>query len=378
MSDSKPQGLTHRRVVIKAGTGILTGGTGHLDRDAMSALVRQIAALHAAGGEPILLTSGAMATGRHILGVSRSRSRDIPFRQVLSAVGQSRLMHEYEEMFAPYGIHVAQALLTRSAVSERLGYLNVRNTLLALLDMRVVPIINENDVVAVEEIGEKFGDNDRLSALVASIVDADLLAILTDTEGLYTADPHVDPGATLIKRVEHIDETIESLAGKSHTDYSQGGMSTKIEAARLATASGIPTVICSGAEPDVVMRLARGEEIGTLFVPTGSRVESRKRWMLSGLSVRGEVVVDPGAVRALTENHSSLLPAGVREVRGRFQRGDSVYIVDPGGHRVACGIASYSSEDVKRIMRLHSDQVQEVLGYYYGAEVVHRNNLVLL
>jgi glutamate 5-kinase len=287
-------------------------------------------------------------------------------------------MQVYEEMFASYGIHVAQALLTRSALSDRLGYLNVRNTLMALLDMQVVPVINENDVVAVDEIGEKFGDNDRLSALVANIVDADLLAILTDTEGLYTSDPHIDPDATLIRKVDTIDESIEALAGKSHSDYSQGGMPTKLDAARLTTASGIPTIICSGSEPDVVMRLARGEEMGTLFAPSASRMESRKRWMLSGLSARGEIHVDSGAVRALTQANSSLLPAGVREVRGRFQRGDIVYIADSQGQRVACGIVSYGSEDISRIKKLRSDQVNDVLGYYYGAEIVHRNNLVLL
>ena len=377
MNEKSTEQLRYKRVVVKAGTGVLTAGADHLDHDAMSDLVRQLAQLHSAGGEVLLLTSGAMATGRHILGVSQTR-RDIPFRQVLSAVGQGRLMQVYEEMFAFYGIHVAQALLTRSALSDRLGYLNVRNTLMALLDMRVVPVINENDVVAVDEIGEKFGDNDQLSALVANIMDADLLAILTDTEGLYTADPHIDPDATLIRRVDIIDESIEALAGKSHSDYSQGGMPTKLEAARLATASGIPTIICSGSEPDVIMRLARGEEMGTLFAPSASRMESRKRWMLSGLSARGEIRVDPGAVRALKENNSSLLPAGVREVRGRFQRGDIVHIADTDGQWMACGIVSYGSEDISRVKRLHSDQVHDVLGYYYGAEVIHRNNLVLL
>jgi glutamate 5-kinase len=377
MTSKESQGLQYKRIVVKAGTSVLTAGTDHLDHDAMSDLVRQIAQLRSVGGEVILVTSGAMATGRHILGISQRR-RDIPFRQVLSAVGQSRLMQTYEELFASHDTHVAQALLSRGALSERLGYLNVRNTLMALLEMRVVPIVNENDVVAVEEIEEKFGDNDRLSALVANIVDADLLAILTDTEGLYTADPHQDPNAKLVRRVEVIDESVEALAGSQHADYSQGGMPTKLESAKLATASGIPTVICSGRAPDVVVRLSYGEEIGTLFPSSVSRMESRKRWMLSGLSARGEIRVDEGAVRALTKNNSSLLPAGVREVRGGFQRGDIVYIASTTGRRVACGIASYSSEEVARIKGLRSGQVHNTLGYYYGAEVVHRNNLVLL
>lgn len=377
MSQSSDNALKYRRIVVKAGTGTLTAGTSRLNTDAMAELTRQVAGLHSRGGEPILVTSGAMATGRAILGMKKRR-KDIPFRQVLSAVGQSRLMHVYEELFAPFGIHVAQALLTRSALSERLGYLNVRNTLLALLEMRVVPIVNENDVVAVEEIGEKFGDNDRLSAYVANIVDADLLAILTDTEGLYTADPHVDPNAKLIRRVESVDASIEALAGKSHSDYSQGGMPTKLEAARLTTTAGIPTVICSGTEPDVVLRLARGEEIGTLFVPSDSRMEGRKRWMLAGLSARGDIVVDTGAAQALTRDHGSLLPAGVKEARGQFERGDAVFVVDAEGRRIGCGIACYCSEDISRIKGLRSDRVLEVLGYHYGAEVVHRNNLVLL
>jgi glutamate 5-kinase len=374
---TKGGALKYRRVVVKAGTGILTGGKDYLDEAAMAGLVRQVAELRKAGGEAILVTSGAMATGRHILGITHRR-RDIPFRQVLSAVGQSRLMQVYEQLFAPHGIHVAQALLTRGALSERLGYLNVRNVLLSLLEMGVAPIVNENDVVAVEEIGEKFGDNDRLSALVATLVDADLLAILSDIEGLHTADPHLDPTATLVRRVEGIDESIEEMAGGRHGFYSQGGMPTKLEAARLTTASGIATVICSGSEPDVVLRLARGEEIGTLFLPTASRMESRKRWMLSGLSTRGEIRVDAGAVRALTTGHGSLLPAGVVDVRGEFQRGDIVTIAGPGGERIACGITNYGCDDMARIKGTRSTDVQAALGYFYGAEVVHRNNMALL
>ena len=369
--------LRYRRLVVKAGTGVLTGGSDRLNLEVMSGLVGQIAGLHTSGAEVLLVTSGAVAAGRHSLGAAPTR-RDIPFRQVLAAVGQSHLMGVYEQLFARHGISVAQALLTWNDLSERQSYLNVRNTLLALLELGVVPVLNENDVVAVDEIGEVFGDNDRLSALVANLVDADLLAVLTDTDGLYTSDPRVDPGAELIGRVEKVDSTIEHLAGRHRNPKAQGGMPTKLEAAKLATSSGISMVICNGQEKDVLLRLAWGEELGTLFLPTATRMESRKRWMLSGLSNRGEIVVDGGAVRALRDENRSLLPAGVKEVAGEFKRGDIVYISSAEGERLACGIANYSSKDVARIKGSRSDRIQGILGYHYGQEAVHRNNMVLL
>ena len=367
----------YKRLVVKAGTGILTGGGEQLDLEVMSALVGQIASLHASGSEVTLVTSGAVAAGRHTLGVSRDR-KDISFRQVMAAVGQSHLMHLYEQMFATHNIRVAQALLTWKDLSDRQGYMNVRNTILALLELGVVPVLNENDVVAVDEIGEVFGDNDRLSALVANLVDADLLVILTDTDGLFTADPRVDPDAQLVRRVEKVDQTIEALAGEHQNPEARGGMLTKLEAARLATSSGVATLICNGWERDVIPRLVNGEELGTLFLPTASRMESRKRWMLSGLSTRGQIVVDQGATLALRDHNRSLLPAGVKGVEGEFQRGDIVYIVEPGGEKVACGIVSYSSGDLAKIKGLRSDRILDVLSYEYGQEAVHRNNMVLL
>lgn len=369
--------LKYRRLVVKAGTGVLTGGEDKLDEDVMAGLVGQIARLHADRAEVILVTSGAVVVGGHTLRLSRER-RDIPFRQVLAAVGQGHLMHVYEQLFNAHGINVAQALLTWKDLSERQGYLNVRNTLLALLELGVVPILNENDVVAVDEIGEVFGDNDRLSALVANLVDADLLVVLSDTDGLYTADPGSVPGATLIRRVEKVDSEVQALAGKHRNPQARGGMPTKLEAARLSTASGVAMVICNGTEKDVILRLARGEELGTLFLPTASRMESRKRWMLSGLSNRGEIVVDAGAAVALKEQNRSLLPAGVQGVSGEFQRGDTVYIVAPDGEKVACGITNYNSADILRLKGVRSDRIPEILGYQYGQEIVHRNNVVLL
>ena len=373
--------LSHRRVVIKAGTSVLTRPPDHqgLNLEVIGDLVRQIRDLRRLGGEVVLVTSGAIAAGREALGTDQNEgNRDISTRQVMAAVGQSRLMHTYQELFATHGFQVAQTLLTISDLSDRQSYLNVRNTLRVLLELGVVPILNENDVVAVDEIGEVFGDNDRLSALVANLVDADLLVILTDTDGLYTADPHVDSAAQFIPQVDQIDASVEAVAGKNRSSWARGGMPTKLEAARLVTTSGIAMVMCHGLAEDAVLKAARGEAIGTLFNPGASKLEARKRWMLGSISQKGGVMVDAGAARALQEHNRSLLSAGITEVNGEFQRGDIVYIIDHEDRRIACGIVNYGSGDVGRIMGLRSGQVPEILGYDYGQEVVHRNNLVLL
>ncbi len=369
--------LRYRRIVAKFGTNVLTAGTDRLDLDVMSALVGQVALLHKRAAEVIVVTSGAIAAGRHRLGMPRDR-KDMPFRQVLAAVGQSDLMQAYQQLFAGHGIAVAQTLLTRRDLADRQGYLNARNTLLALLELRVVPVVNENDVVAVEEIeGAKIGDNDNLSALVANLVDADLLVLLTDTGGLYTADPQRDPSARLIPRVDRIDAGIEALAGDT-TGRGVGGMATKLQAARLATSGGCAVAIAAGRERDALVRLAQGHELGTLFPAGVDRMESRKRWMLAGLSLKGSIQVDDGACRALREQKRSLLPAGVRDVQGSFQRGDAVAITDGEGKRIACGIANYDAEEILRIRGLRSDRIEAALGHHYGGEVVHRDNLVLL
>ena len=368
--------VSYRRVVVKAGTSLLTRGGDRLDLQVMATLVEQIARLHLAGTETILVSSGAVAAGRHVLGVPLE-GKGVPFRQVLAAAGQGRLMHAYEQLFDWREIPVAQALLSRNDVSDRLGYLNVRNTLMSLLELRVVPIINENDVVAVDELkGAAFGDNDNLSALVANLVDADLLVLLGQVGGLYTADPHVDAAARLIPTVPHLNDDIESLGGAAWGDRGQGGMATKLEAARLATASGVSVVIASGLEPDVLTRLTAGEHIGTLFPATGSKMESRKRWMLSGVSGGGKIVVDEGASSVLRGQSRSLLPAGVREVVGTFERGDIVAIVESDDTRVAAGITNYDSEELDKIKGSHSNSIEALLGHQYGDEVVHRNNMV--
>lgn len=368
----------YRRMVVKLGTSLLTGGGDHLDLEVMASLVGQMARLHHRGLELIVVSSGAIAAGRHKLGIANAH-KGVPFRQVLASVGQSRLMNAYEQLFVWHGITVAQALLTRGDLSDRSGYLNARNTLLALVELRVICIVNENDVVAVDELEEaRFGDNDNLSAMVANLVDADLLLMLSDISGLYNADPHLDPNARLIPRVECIDSDIEYLAGASAGERGTGGMTTKIEAARLATASGVSVIIAHGRESDVLARVASGEAIGTLFPAAASKMESRKRWLLSGLSTRGSLVADAGAVAAVREKNRSLLPAGIREVRGQFQRGDLVDILDARGQRIACGIANYSYEALARIKGLRSDGIVRALGYDYGDEAVHRNNLAVL
>lgn len=370
--------LRYRRIVAKFGTNVLTAGSDSLDAKVMAALVGQVAALHGRGAQVIIVTSGAIAAGRYRLGPRRER-KDMPYRQVLAAVGQSDLMQAYQVLFAGHGITVAQTLLTRRDLADRQGYLNARNTLLAMLELRVLPVVNENDVVAVDEIeGAKIGDNDNLSALVANLVDADLLVLLTDTGGLYTADPRRDSTAELIARVERIDAGIEALAGDTFEGPGVGGMTTKLQAARLATGGGADTVIAAGKELDALLRLAAGEAIGTLFPASVSRMESRKRWMLAGLSVKGSILVDSGAAKVLREDRRSLLPAGVKDVQGAFQRGEAVSIVDGEGRRIACGIANYGSDEIVRIRGLRSDRIEETLGHHYGGEVVHRDNLVLL
>ena len=368
----------YRRIVVKAGTNVLTGGGDSLHHEIIASLVEQLAVVHKQGVEVALVTSGAVAAGRHAIGAGRSRD-DIPFRQVLAAIGQGRLMQTYEQAFEEHGITMAQALLSRRDILDREGYLNVRNTLLALLELKVIPVINENDVVAADELRDVgFGDNDNLSAMVANLIDADMLIVLSDIGGLYTADPHLDPDARLIPRVELIDEATMAMAGPSHSSRSRGGMHSKLSAIKLAAASGVAVSLVSGKTEEVVSRLASGESIGTYFAPTASKMESRKRWMLSGLSTRGRLVVDDGAAEALRTNHRSLLPAGVREVEGDFHRGDIILVVDSEGQRIACGVAGYSAADVSVIRGLRSSRIEEALGYRYSEEVLHRSNMVLL
>jgi glutamate 5-kinase len=375
---SKSTGLAYQRIVVKLGTHLLTGGGSHLNQEVMADLARQIARLHEQGAEIVIVSSGAIAAGRHKLGLNKT-IKGIPFKQVLASVGQSRLMNVYEQIFEKHNITVAQALLTKSDISDRAGYLNARNTLLALMELRVIGIVNENDVVSIDEIKEaRFGDNDNLSAMVANLVDADMLMILTDIGGLYTADPRIDPAARLVPRVTKIDASIKRMGANTTNKAGTGGMITKIEAAQVATASGVRVVIADGKEPDIIIRLASGEPAGTHFLPTANHLESRQRWMLSGLCTKGKLIIDNGAVLALKKNNRSLLAAGIEKAEGRFGRGDIVAIYDLAGTQIGCGITNYNAGDISIIKGAQSNKIGGLISFDYGPEVVHRNNLALL
>lgn len=378
-----PQQIQYRRVVVKLGSNVLTGGSSALDTPTMAHVAEQVAGLGARGVEVIVVTSGAIAAGRHRLAMHREThsipTRDVESRQSLAAIGQSRLMAFWDGLFEQHNVPIAQALLTRRDLADRLGYLNARNTLLNLLSLGVVPIVNENDVVSVEEISDsKIGDNDNLSAQVANLVDADLLLILTDIGGLYTADPARDPDATLIREVERIDDAILAAASGSSGVRGTGGMATKVQAARIATAHGAHVLLVDGRARDIVRRAVSGEATGTHFLPTGDRTESRRRYLLSGLQAKGRVVVDAGAARAILAGGKSLLPAGVTACEGTFARGDVIRVHTSDGVHLASGMSNYDADEVRRILGLHSDQIAQTLGYEYGEEVIHRNNLVLV
>jgi glutamate 5-kinase len=366
-----------KRLVVKVGTNTLTGGGDELSHVQMLGVARQIARLVRDGHQVALVSSGAIVAGRQALEVARNGKRrpDIPFKQVLAAVGQAKLMQTWDRLFASEEMIVAQTLLTRADLADRQGYLNARNTLLALLDREVVPIINENDVVATEEI--KFGDNDNLSALVANLIDADMLILLTDQAGLYTADPRRHPSATLIPEVSTITDEIVALAAGAGTTRGIGGMATKVQAARLATESGVTVLVADGTAENVLIRAVKGEAVGTRFPSNRTRMESRKRWILSGLAGKAAAHIDEGAVTALKRGRS-LLPAGIVEVKGRFDRGDSVNIVGPEGKPVACGVANYNAAELNRIKGCRSAEITHILGYHLGDEVIHRNNVVML
>lgn len=364
-----------QRIIVKLGTSTITAGTAQLNRQRMLEIVQQIARLHQAGHEVIIVSSGAQAAGRERLNYPEL-NRSVPAKQMLSAVGQSHLMRIYSDLFDIFGIVVAQVLLTRDDLSNRPRYLNARDTLQTLLDKRILPIINENDTVATEEI--RVGDNDNLSALVASALEADLLIMLTDQPGLYTADPRTHPDAQLIEVVTQVDDSILAIAGGAGTGGGTGGMVTKLQAARTATRSGVVTVIAAGAEPEVLWRLAHGERAGTRFEPTGTHLESRKRWLLTG-KTQGAVHIDSGAVRALlAKDGASLLPVGITQVTGHFKRGAAISVLDPDGIEIAHGLSSYDSDDLRQLCQKKSHQIIELLGYSYGDEAIHRNNLVVL
>jgi glutamate 5-kinase len=365
----------YQRIVIKLGTSVLTGGTPQINRPHLVELIRQCATLYDQGKDVLICTSGAIAAGRERLNFPNLPDT-VNNKQMLAAVGQSRLMLIWESFFEIFGIHVGQILLTRGDTEHRRRFLNAQDTIQTLLAQRIIPIVNENDAVATEEI--KVGDNDNLSALVAVLAEADLLLLLTDQPGLYTADPRIHPDAQLIPEVRTIDETLRRLAGGSVSGLGVGGMTTKLHAADVARRAGTDVVIASGQAPNVILRAVAGDQVGTRFPALETPLESRKRWIFAGPKPPGRVVVDDGAAKALCGNGRSLLPAGITQVEGRFERGDTISILNQAGSELARGIARYTSEDLERIRGCHSDEITTKLGYNRGPVAVHRNDMILV
>jgi len=364
-----------RRLVVKVGSSLVTNDGRGLDQAAIARWAAQIAALRAAGKEVVLVSSGAIAEGMKRLNWVK-RPKEIHELQAAAAVGQMGLAQVYESEFARHGIRTAQVLLTHGDLADRERYLNARSTLLTLLSLGVVPIINENDTVVTDEI--KFGDNDTLGALVTNLIEGDALIILTDQRGLYTADPRKDPNARFVDEAQAGMPDLEQMAGGAGSSIGKGGMLTKILAAKRAAKSGAHTIIASGREGDVLARLASGEAIGTQLRAQTGRMAARKQWMIDHLQLRGRVVLDAGAVEKLTAGGKSLLPIGVTEVQGEFARGEVISCVDAAGREVARGLTNYSSAEARLIARKSSSEIETVLGYVSAAELVHRDNLVLL
>ncbi len=363
-----------RRWVIKVGSALLTAGGRGLDANAIAGWVDQIVELYEQGEQVVLVSSGAVAEGMKRLGWAR-RPHALYELQAAAAVGQMGLVQSYESRFQTHGIHTAQVLLTHDDLSNRVRYLNARTTLRRLLKLGVVPVVNENDTVVTDEI--RFGDNDTLAALVANLIEAEVLVILTDQEGLYERDPRQDPEAALVPEARASDPALLEMAGAGSA-LGRGGMLTKVHAARLAARSGTATVIASGATPGVIDRIARGETLGTLLVPDTGTLVARKQWLAGHLKMRGRLVLDAGAVRVLCDSGRSLLPVGVAGVEGDFVRGEMVACVDEQGKEVARGLANYSADEARKIMGQPSDQIESLLGYVDEPELIHRDNLVLV
>ena len=364
-----------RRIVVKVGTSTLTHPNGKLNYSRIEGLVRELANAVNAGKQILLVSSGAVGAGMDRLGW-KEKPKTIPAKQAAAAVGQGILMHTYEKLFAEYGQVVAQVLLTREDSVNRRRYANSRNTLLTLLDIGVIPIINENDAVSIDEL--KIGDNDTLSANVAAIVDADLLIILSDVDGVYSANPQTDPQARLLPEIAEVTPEVEAICGGAGTMRGTGGMLTKMAAARMAMNSGIVMVIASCGRDGVVQSIIDGRPIGTLFPPRQNRLQFRKRWLAFGARIKGRLTVDKGCAQALLSNGSSLLAAGIKSVDGSFEQGSTVSIVNPDGWEIARGLVNYSTDDVRKIMGAHTHEIAEILGHKPYDEVVHRDNLVLL
>ena len=364
-----------KRIIVKVGSSLVTNDGQGLDHLAIAKWAAQIAQLRKLGKQVVLVSSGAIAEGMQRLGFAK-RPTAIHELQACAAVGQMGLVQIYETSFRQHDLHTAQVLLTHADLADRERYLNARSTLFTLLDFGVIPIINENDTVVTDEI--KFGDNDTLGALVANLIDADALVILTDQKGLYSADPRKDPQAAFVHHAKAGDAALEVMAGGAGSSIGRGGMLTKILAAKRAATSGAHTVIAWGREKDVLTRLGNGEAIGTLLTAQTAQLTARKQWMADHLQTAGRVVLDAGAVQKLTAEGKSLLPIGVTEVSGEFGRGDVITCTDAAGRSIARGISNYASSDARRIMRHASGEIAAILGFVEEPELIHRDNMVLV
>lgn len=365
-----------KRIVIKVGTSTITYANGKRNFSQIDRLAREISDLQNQGKEMILVTSGAVAVGVDRMGLP-GKPKTIPGKQAAAAVGQGVLMHTYEKFFADYGQIVAQVLITKTEAIDRHRYTNTRNTFMELMLQRVIPIVNENDVVALDEL--KIGDNDNMSALVAGIVDADLVIILSDVDGLYTANPQTYPDAVIVPEVAEITPEIEASAGGVGSARGTGGMATKIQAAKAATSSGIHLVIASGTEKNAITRVLQGEELGTLFVSRENRLQFRKRWLAFGAKIAGSIVVDDGCAKAIRKaGGCSILPAGVFAVQGEFLPGSTVSVIDKDAHELARGLVHYSSAELEQIKGCNSGEIANILGHKNFDEVIHRDDLVIL
>jgi glutamate 5-kinase len=364
-----------KRFVVKVGSTLVTNHGAGLDASAIARWAAQVAKLRQAGKEILLVSSGAIAEGMQRLGWTR-RPSAMHELQAAAAVGQMGLAQVYESCFREHGLRTAQVLLTHADLTDRQRYLNARSTLLTLLGLGIVPVINENDTVVTEEI--RFGDNDTLAALVTNLVEADCLVILTDQPGLYTEDPRVNPAATLIRQAQAGEPRLEALAGGTGSAIAKGGMLTKVLAAKRAARSGAQTIIASGSEPDVLLRLAAGESIGTLLSPQTNPLAARKQWLADHLQVAGRLSLDAGAAKALRSGGRSLLPVGVKKVEGEFERGAVVACLAPDGAEIARGLVNYNAQESRRIAGRASGEIETILGYVDEPELIHRDNLVLL
>lgn len=373
--DITRQTADKKTVVVKLGTSVLTGGSLALNKAHMVELVRQCAELKKLGHSVVMVSSGAIAAGREHLGYPEL-PKTMASKQLLAAVGQSQLIQVWESLFAIYGLKIGQMLLTRADLEDRERFLNARDTINALVENDIIPVVNENDAVATNEI--KVGDNDNLSALVGILCGADKLLLLTDQRGLFTADPRKDPNAELIREVTTIDETLRKIAGGSGTTLGTGGMATKLQAADIARRAGIEVIIAAGSAENVVFDSLSDEPQGTRFLPLPEALENRKRWILAGPAATGNIVIDSGAVNAVIGKGSSLLAKGVIKVSGRFARGEVVRVTTNDGVLVAKGICGYSDADLSKIAGKHSKEIADTLGYDYGAEVIHRDDMVVI